>query len=1004
MRLTADRAFRGADGYERAAAIMREVPGFEGFRLPERYAIARDFAKANRLDMNEAIAGAQASALEQHFARLRGEDAAAGKLGVNLDANAAQQVAQLNRQADSLGKRIAAQREKVSQAQKDAKAARRERNVAEVKADKGVKTNEGRFGRVDVNAARAAGKQEGAAKAKLSDIDKARRAAERRYDVAQRNEKLIKDLKPGKAFGKDALTRDPVARLVAESGKLDEVAKAEGIGAVPKLMLGDKMMNTPEAALARVGEGQDLWKAMKDGDLRFVRGDADPGITALANQALLPAIVTSIELAKRLSAHGLIAPKTLTTHLANYVRAFYDAPQLRRAKLHMAEQAMEVARLRAIDALEKGRDAGKVAAAFQKEMKSAAKMFGDAARAEKAFGRRHGIVGPISVNSLKQASAKYRKSPAAQFEMGRWEPKRLHETLARDFVEKQRLVAEFDIYERLAKHHTLGDGKSRVVLDIVGDDIGKLEGIVRTQRRVGLPGSREKRPVVRYKGKQWVLVDDAKIPGTSAKKYGALAGKWMHLETYNYMHSAFQVQSALYGKFLAAWRTNKVVNNIASHTHILYGNVVNQHLDGGTAGDLARAYRAIGTKDPTYRAFAEAGGANGMMVNIEFSKGRNIKDGIAEVKGLFDDLVMLKETESMRSAAAALARATPEQALGAYQVLTHSVFGFGGYMRRQFERHEVATRFAIFVRNIGRAAKEKGTSTQAALKDKNAVKRALDRADELQFDYADIPRWAQFGRTVPFVGIPFLAYPVKATALFTKAAVLAPVKSRALLAASELWYDLASQKEKEQRDLAPPWQRGYRVPLGEISGINVRYLAPAENPITILGGLASDKYGQFGSQFFKDEGDFLKGTFEVMVNHSTFTGNSIVEPTDTSLQAAFKIFAHITANFGPGWFDRFVRQLVPKVLGEPDFVRGKDRSSFEIVLHTWGIRIDDADTEMAIRWMEHEFNRRESRIKKEYKEGARRFPDKEGEYWMRYEEKLQKELALLYKEMGPKFH
>lgn len=332
-------------------------------------------------------------------------------------------------------------------------------------------------------------------------------------------------------------------------------------------------------------------------------------------------------------------------------------------------------------------------------------------------------------------------------------------------------------------------------------------GYMQTQRDIALgrmfeglsndPDMSSKRESERFN----VQVPDGTVPGTGAKRYGKLAGRWVPKEVMSHLSQIDESQSEawrMYRKALAIWKEGKTALNPVAHVNNTVSNLTMAHLAGVSyhrADKYIAAARDFATKSPRIKEAKDAGLFLGTMSDAEL------------MNVLPEELKLLVRQQD--------AMATKIGRTG-FNVMT---FWLRRPMGWAYQAEDTFFRYLIW-----KDATDRGMSPEDA----------VDHAKRYIFAYDDLPKGA---RMIRDFGIPFFAYTYKAAPALLYSALTHPVRMAA--PAAVLWginaaayaiavgddddsweqairkyltdaayREEARKKEKLEREFLPPWNRG----------------------------------------------------------------------------------------------------------------------------------------------------------------------------------------------------
>ena len=358
----------------------------------------------------------------------------------------------------------------------------------------------------------------------------------------------------------------------------------------------------------------------------------------------------------------------------------------------------------------------------------------------------------------------------------------------------------------------------------------------------------------------WTHVPDTEIAGTGGvKRYGALAGKWVHPEVAYHLQQQFYIDNAVqkvWRAILGWWKLGKTVYNAVAHVNNFISNIAMTYIAGGRLRDLPAMALEMKRKGALYNEALEHGligdavdvaGLQEMFVGLN-----NVRDD-----KLLDGLIMrtLKRADK-------LALNLPSKAAKAAQ--------------KAYRVEDEVFKLVLYKRG-----KEAGLSPQ----------EAADYALTFMFDYSEVPQGVKWLRDTGV--LPFVSYTYKAMPAMARLALTRP--HRALMVTGFLYgvnalsYALlgGAADEDEEREYMPDYQKGYTA-FGTPKLIRLPWNDSKGKPIFIdvyrwlpLGDFA-DTQNQMGGlplpQWATPNGPVISHAFALIGNKDTFTGRDIVKP------------------------------------------------------------------------------------------------------------------------------
>jgi hypothetical protein len=100
---------------------------------------------------------------------------------------------------------------------------------------------------------------------------------------------------------------------------------------------------------------------------------------------------------------------------------------------------------------------------------------------------------------------------------------------------------------------------------------------------------------------EWTLVPDAVIPGTSTKRYGAMAGKYILSSIWRDLNELeIAMKPGVWRSILTQFKKNKTTRNPKTHIFNTMSNVILAYIDDMRASDFARGIKEWYTNGPLY--------------------------------------------------------------------------------------------------------------------------------------------------------------------------------------------------------------------------------------------------------------------------------------------------------------------------------------------------------------------------------------------------------------------
>jgi hypothetical protein len=465
-----------------------------------------------------------------------------------------------------------------------------------------------------------------------------------------------------------------------------------------------------------------------------------------------------------------------------------------------------------------------------------------------------------------------------------------------------------------------------------------------------------------------VQVPDGTVPGTGAKRYGQLAGRWVSQDTMSHLSQIEEVQSAawrMYRQAMAVWKMGKTSMNPVSHVNNMLSNLTMAHFAGIgylRADKYIAAARDFAVHADRVKEAKEAGLFLGTLSDAEL------------MNVLPEDLkAMVRSQESTALKAARTG----------FDVMT---FFLRRPMGWAYQAEDTFFRYLIY-----KDARERGMEPQDS----------VDYAQRYIFTYDDLPKGA---RLVRDFGIPFFSYTYKAAPALLHTALTHPVRfagpAAVLLAANAISYAIASGddddswdtslrklltdaefrdkvrvKEKLEREHLPSWMRGttalftpraIRLGMDEVTKlplfIDVSRIIPGGD----LFDVSPNAGGIPLPQPITPSHPLFTTAVAMIGNKDLFFGKDLVDTNDTRGEAATKRADWVWKQLSPAiamgnyHWERGMNALaqasggeikwLPEVIAENYTGIGRDGNPVQAkyaAAQTFGIKVRPIDLEMA---------------------------------------------------------
>jgi hypothetical protein len=398
-----------------------------------------------------------------------------------------------------------------------------------------------------------------------------------------------------------------------------------------------------------------------------------------------------------------------------------------------------------------------------------------------------------------------------------------------------------------------------------------------------------------------VQVPTTTVPGTGAKVYGKLAGRWVSKDTLSHLSAIEEAQSdalQLYRQAMGLWKEGKTALNPVSHVNNVLSNVTMAHFAGVSYWDAHKYMDAIRDLAGKSKMVTEAKDAGLFLGTLSEEELRNM---------LPTELQLLAQKQEGTG-----------QKVGrnAFNLLTF-------YLRKPmgwaYQAEDTFFRYLVY-----RDARGRGLEPQ----------EAVDYAQRFIFTYDDLPKGA---RRVRDFALPFFGYTYKAAPALLHTALTHPLRFAA--PAAVLWtinaaaYAIAAgddddswdealrkyltdpahraqvrAKEKLERELLPPWMKGttalatpktLRLGTDEVTKlplfIDIARIIPGGDLFDVspnAGGLPLP-------QPITPSHPLFTTAVAMLGNKDLFFGKELVDSNDTRAEAAEKRFGWLWRQVTP---------------------------------------------------------------------------------------------------------
>ena len=440
-------------------------------------------------------------------------------------------------------------------------------------------------------------------------------------------------------------------------------------------------------------------------------------------------------------------------------------------------------------------------------------------------------------------------------------------------------------------------------------------------------------------GVEWIRVPDSIIAKSNTKRWGAIAGGYVRAAIWRDINELEKMQNpGTWGWLLREWKANKTARSPTVHFNNTVGNMILSELYDFTFSDVARGLKEFAARGALYEEAVAEGVFNSGFVRSELNR--------IDVNNVIDRVI--KEVE----AAEGIERGNMQMVFDLFKRLDRG-------MKNVYRWEDEVFRLVSFMRDRGRG-----------MLPAEAASNAIDRF--LNYDIR-APWPNALRRTV----LPFLSYTYAFVPQWLKAMSNKPWKIAKIAtlgyALEALSYEIIPGDEDEEERVMADRDRGWtwaglpkmlRLPFK--SGDDPLYVGMTR--ILPGGGLADTDKGQIGlPEWMMVSGPMLTAG-EMLMNRISYTGQDIVDSTDTQMEAAEKRLVYLwratmpNATWIPGSWNW--KMLTGSINGETDFF-GREYSPTVAAIRQVGPKLYpyDVPTQRAQRMMEIDREMQEYRRK-----------------------------------------
>ncbi|MCK5612983.1 hypothetical protein KAR91_64510 [Candidatus Pacearchaeota archaeon] len=476
----------------------------------------------------------------------------------------------------------------------------------------------------------------------------------------------------------------------------------------------------------------------------------------------------------------------------------------------------------------------------------------------------------------------------------------------------------------------------------------------------------------------FVQVPNTTVGGAKGgiKKFGSLAGKYVDPEVMRTLkevkpfwkqtgNADLDAAFSGYRKAMGYWKLGKTALNPTVHFNNFVSNISMSILDGrNPAKVIYDGSRSLKLKDDYFKEAVEHGLLDSNMVRGDI----DVEHILQKLEGVEIKTMNQTGVGKLLSAMFAPVKKIAKGHIRAYEI-EDEIYKLGVY----------------------KAERVKGLSPE----------EAMGKANELFFDYSDIPVGVQAIRD--FGVVPFITYTYKALPVVAKKYLEAPHRIIALYLGakalndysySKLYGENAQEQELRERTLMPEYMRGagppglgfapksIRLPFGETM-LDISRIAPGgdvlyqanpgykyglmlgQNPLLLTAiALATNKDAYFGNKIRpfdtpiseaqedenqKAEISFLANT--MMPNHPAIPGSWSFDKIGNAMTGEGLINERVAEEFGWTGTDRIGRKM----------------SSVKAALSTVGVKMRDLDTKEGLKNRLRELTFQKNQIERHYR-------------------------------------
>lgn len=386
----------------------------------------------------------------------------------------------------------------------------------------------------------------------------------------------------------------------------------------------------------------------------------------------------------------------------------------------------------------------------------------------------------------------------------------------------------------------------------------------------------------------WVKVPDVNIPKSGAKKWGALAGRYVRSEIWRDLNELEAMnRPSFWQKLMTQWKLNKTARNPVVHLNNVMSNLLFMDMADVRMRDLYAALKSMRDQDQDYKDALENGAFGSGFVDHELRRGKldeilaEIKKQATNSKGFWES-ALPDRVQMLGKVMDGIWSGTEVKVGG--KVRKIGIKPADEAMMDAYQMEDEMFRMATYLR-------------RRALGDDTETAAHTAREQFLNYDIR--APWINLARqsVLPFIGYTYRAVPVIAKSLAER-----PWKVAKYVAVAEainaLGYALAPGDEDEERRALSEDQQGgtwlgvprmlrmpFRDGYGDPVFLDIRRWIPA-------GDVFDTNVGQAAVPIpapLQWSGPLMLAA-ELMLNKQAFTGKEIInEKTDDSLDKMQKV-------------------------------------------------------------------------------------------------------------------